>query len=76
MKDAREKFGPGKDRRDVMIHCQTVREDQLDMMKESESFLRCLECIVSIGATGTVIQYLELQGQKESAQLDPLCDAG
>ena len=34
MKDAREKFGPGKDRRDVMIHCQTVREDQLDMMKE------------------------------------------
>ena len=34
VKDAREKFGPGKDRRDVMIHCQTVREDQLDMMKE------------------------------------------
>lgn len=34
VKDAREKFGPGKDRRDVMIHCQTVREDQLDVMKE------------------------------------------
>lgn len=34
VKDAREKFGPGKDRRDVMIHCQTVREDQLDLMKE------------------------------------------
>jgi predicted amidohydrolase YtcJ len=33
VKDAREKFGPSKDRRDVMIHCQTVREDQLDMMK-------------------------------------------
>jgi predicted amidohydrolase YtcJ len=33
VKDAREKFGPGKDRRDVMIHCQTVREDQLDLMK-------------------------------------------
>jgi predicted amidohydrolase YtcJ len=34
VKDAREKFGPGTDRRDVMIHCQTVREDQLDSMKE------------------------------------------
>ncbi len=34
VKDAQQKFGPGKDRRDVMIHCQTVREDQLDMMKE------------------------------------------
>ncbi len=34
VKDAREKFGPGNDRRDVMIHCQTIREDQLDMMKQ------------------------------------------
>ena len=34
VKDAREKFGAGKGRRDVMIHCQTVREDQLDVMKE------------------------------------------
>lgn len=34
VKDARRKFGPGNDRRDVMIHCQTVREDQLDLMKE------------------------------------------
>jgi predicted amidohydrolase YtcJ len=34
IKDAREKFGKGKDRRDVMIHCQTIREDQLDTMKE------------------------------------------
>ena len=34
VKDAREKYGKGKDRRDVMIHCQTVREDQLDAMKE------------------------------------------
>ena len=34
IKDARAKFGPGKDRRDVMIHCQTVREDQLDSMKQ------------------------------------------
>lgn len=34
VKDAREKFGVGRDRRDVMIHCQTVREDQLDSMKE------------------------------------------
>jgi predicted amidohydrolase YtcJ len=34
VKDARAKHGPGKDRRDVMIHCQTVREDQLDAMKE------------------------------------------
>jgi predicted amidohydrolase YtcJ len=34
VKDARDKFGKGKDRRDVMIHCQTVREDQLDKMKE------------------------------------------
>jgi predicted amidohydrolase YtcJ len=34
VKDAREKLGNGKDRRDVMIHCQTVREDQLDTMKE------------------------------------------
>lgn len=32
--DARAKFGPGVDRRDVMIHCQTVREDQLDLMQE------------------------------------------
>jgi predicted amidohydrolase YtcJ len=34
VKDAREKLGKGTDRRDVMIHCQTVREDQLDAMKE------------------------------------------
>ena len=34
IKDARAKFGPGKDRRDVMIHCQMVRENQLDLMKE------------------------------------------
>jgi predicted amidohydrolase YtcJ len=34
VKDARSKYGPGNDRRDVMIHCQTVREDQLDTMKE------------------------------------------
>lgn len=34
VKDARAKHGHGKDRRDVMIHCQTVREDQLDAMKE------------------------------------------
>lgn len=34
IKDARAKYGPGNDRRDVMIHCQTVREDQLDAMKE------------------------------------------
>jgi predicted amidohydrolase YtcJ len=34
VKDAREKLGKGKDRRDVMIHCQTIREDQLDAMKE------------------------------------------
>lgn len=31
---ARAKHGAGDDRRDVMIHCQTVREDQLDAMKE------------------------------------------
>lgn len=34
VKDARAKYGPGNNRRDVMIHCQTVREDQLDSMKE------------------------------------------
>ncbi|MFO0815802.1 MAG: amidohydrolase [Gemmatales bacterium] len=34
IKDARIQHGPGIDRRDVMIHCQTVREDQLDKMKE------------------------------------------
>ncbi len=34
IKDARARFGPGTDRRDVMIHCQTVREDQLDTMQE------------------------------------------
>ncbi len=34
IKDARDKHGNGTDRRDVMIHCQTVREDQLDVMKE------------------------------------------
>jgi predicted amidohydrolase YtcJ len=34
VKNARAKLGNGKDRRDVMIHCQTVREDQLDAMKE------------------------------------------
>lgn len=32
VKDARAKHGNGNDRRDVMIHCQTVREDQLDRM--------------------------------------------
>lgn len=35
VKEARAKHGMGTtDRRDVMIHCQTVREDQLDAMKE------------------------------------------
>jgi predicted amidohydrolase YtcJ len=34
VKDARGKHGHGQDRRDVMIHCQTVREDQLDQMNE------------------------------------------
>ncbi len=34
IKDARDRFGIGSDRRDVMIHCQTVREDQLDAMQE------------------------------------------
>lgn len=34
IKEARAKFGAGHDRRDVMIHCQTVREDQLDQMQE------------------------------------------
>lgn len=34
IKDAHAKIDKGKDRRDVMIHCQTVREDQLDTMKE------------------------------------------
>ncbi len=38
IKDARAKFGPGKDRRDVMIHCQMVRENQLDLMKEYSVF--------------------------------------
>lgn len=32
--DARQLYGPGNDRRDVMIHCQTVREDQLDAMQQ------------------------------------------
>jgi predicted amidohydrolase YtcJ len=34
IQDARTKYGVGLDRRDVMIHCQTVREDQLDLMKQ------------------------------------------
>ncbi len=34
VKDARASYGPGEDRRDVMIHCQILREDQLDAMKE------------------------------------------
>lgn len=34
IKDARKEYGKGSDRRDVMIHCQTVREDQLDEMQE------------------------------------------
>ncbi len=34
IRQARAQFGPGDDRRDVMIHCQTVREDQLDLMQE------------------------------------------
>lgn len=34
IRDARSKFGKGADRRDVMIHCQTVREDQLDLMQQ------------------------------------------
>ncbi len=32
VKDAHAKHGKGTDRRDVMVHCQTVREDQLDTM--------------------------------------------
>ncbi|MCE2801590.1 MAG: amidohydrolase [Planctomycetaceae bacterium] len=34
IKDARKTLGPGDNRRDVMIHCQTVREDQLDSMQQ------------------------------------------
>jgi predicted amidohydrolase YtcJ len=34
IRDARDKFGKGTGRRDVMIHCQTVREDQLDTMQD------------------------------------------
>jgi predicted amidohydrolase YtcJ len=34
IREARKHFGPQPDRRDVMIHCQTVREDQLDAIKE------------------------------------------
>lgn len=34
IKQARVKHGVGENRRDVMIHCQTVREDQLDQMQE------------------------------------------
>ena len=34
VRNARAKHGPAKDRRDVMIHCQTIREDQLDAMQE------------------------------------------
>ena len=34
IKDARRMFGLGEDRRDVLIHCQTVREDQLDSMQQ------------------------------------------
>jgi predicted amidohydrolase YtcJ len=34
IKEARLKYGAGENRRDVMIHCQTVREDQLDQMQE------------------------------------------
>ena len=34
VKDAQAKFGKDPARRDVMVHCQTVREDQLDTMQE------------------------------------------
>ena len=34
IKEARVKHGTSQNRRDVMIHCQTVREDQLDQMQE------------------------------------------
>jgi predicted amidohydrolase YtcJ len=34
VKDAQAQFGSRDDRRDVMIHCQTVREDQLDLMQQ------------------------------------------
>jgi predicted amidohydrolase YtcJ len=34
VKDAQKKHGKDPKRRDVMVHCQTVREDQLDAMKD------------------------------------------
>lgn len=34
IKDAQIKHGKDANRRDVMIHCQTVREDQLDAMQQ------------------------------------------
>ncbi len=55
IRDAREKFGPGNDRRDVMIHCQTVREDQLDQMQRWECSLHSSECTATIGETGIEI---------------------
>ncbi|MES2793841.1 MAG: amidohydrolase [Planctomycetota bacterium] len=33
VRDAQQKHGLDSQRRDVMVHCQTVREDQLDAMK-------------------------------------------
>jgi predicted amidohydrolase YtcJ len=34
VKEAQKKWGKDAKRRDVMVHCQTVREDQLDAMKD------------------------------------------
>lgn len=56
IRDAQKKHGKDPKRRDVLVHCQTVREDQLDTMKNQRYHLT-LACTAFTGVTGTVIRY-------------------
>ena len=51
MKPAAAKYG-NTDRRNVLIHGQYIRMDQLDSLKKLEWLLHYFPCIPSIGATG------------------------
>ncbi len=74
IRDAREKFGPGNDRRDVMIHCQTVREDQLDQMQEMGVFPSFFGMHCYYWGDWHRDSVLDQSEQSESAPRDPPCE--
>ncbi len=59
-----------------MIHCQTVREDQLDLMKEFGIIPSMFGMHCFLLGTGIAIRCLGHPGPRGSALHDPPCDAG